>query len=163
MIDIYPDMFSFIELPLPEPRKVPDKSMADTDMEDFKGTREKFSWWWLYVIDETYLGMMHVVTACLKVYSMNFFTANYGKSISLEEFDSIQTNCTNNVSQRGNTFCSILLTFSTVVLFLGLFLFYHTFSLSVSLVHLCYLQWRCELHMMFISHASLTLTLNKVK
>ncbi|KAK6626145.1 hypothetical protein RUM43_006450 [Polyplax serrata] len=97
MIDIYPDMFSFIELPLPEPRKVPDKSMADTDMEDFKGTREKFSWWWLYVIDETYLGMMHVVTACLKVYSMNFFTANYGKSISLEEFDSIQTNCTNNL------------------------------------------------------------------
>lgn len=91
-------MFSFLELPETPRQKVPEICLAKTEMEDFRGTKEKFSWWWLYVIDETYLGMMHVVTACLKVCSMNFFTASFGKSVSLEEFDSIQTSNTQNVS-----------------------------------------------------------------
>ena len=94
----YPETFKFIELPEEKTDKVPEKCLVDTSMADFKGTKEKFAWLWIYVIDETYLGMMHVVTACLKISTMNFFTANYGKSITLKEFDSIQTSCTSNVS-----------------------------------------------------------------
>lgn len=78
--------------------KVPVKSKIDTGMIDFEGTRSRLKKWWLYVIDETYLGMMNVVKACLKLGSFNFFTASFGKHVSLEEFESVQTNCTNTVS-----------------------------------------------------------------
>lgn len=96
VVKTYPEMFSFIELPKPEEMKEREKYI--TGMEDFQGTRQHLKRWWLYVADETYLGMMHVVTACLKLNNFNFFNLNFGKHVSLEVFDSVQTDCMLNVS-----------------------------------------------------------------
>lgn len=96
MVHTYPEMFSFIELPKLEEMKR--GNICVTEMEDFQGVRHRLKKWWLYVAEQTYHGMMHVVTACLKLNNLNFFNANFGKYVTLEVFESVQTDSTQNVS-----------------------------------------------------------------
>lgn len=93
----YPEMFSFVQQPEHQNFCAPPKSLIETGMENFQETRNKLKWWWLYVLDETYLGMVHVVAACLSIRTLNFFTSSLGKGVSLEEFESIQNNTTTSV------------------------------------------------------------------
>lgn len=69
-----------------------------TGMRSFIGMRDYFKWMNIYVIPETYRAMFFVVGECLKGEQMSLFTKSYGiKHITLEEFDTVQTQCTNNV------------------------------------------------------------------
>lgn len=94
----YPDMFSFVELPESPVLPAREEGLVATGMADYREVRKNLNWWWLYVLDEAYLGMMHVVTACLKLNAMSFFNTNFGKHVTLEEFESIQSGSTSNVS-----------------------------------------------------------------
>lgn len=69
-----------------------------TGMRSFSAMREYFRWMNIYVIPETYRAMGFVVGECLNVEKMSLYTNSYGqKHITLEEFDTIQTQCCNNV------------------------------------------------------------------
>ncbi|KAL0272752.1 UNVERIFIED_CONTAM: hypothetical protein PYX00_005610 [Menopon gallinae] len=97
VVERYPDMFSFIELPDSPSLPYRERGLITTGMLNYEEVRKNLNWWWLYVLDEAYLGMMNVVTACLKLNSMNFFSSNFGKHVTLEEFDSIQSGYTTNL------------------------------------------------------------------
>ncbi|XP_044254832.1 dynein axonemal heavy chain 1-like isoform X2 [Tribolium madens] len=69
-----------------------------TGMKSFSGMCEYFKWMNIYVTPETYRAMFLVVGECLKIEQMSLFTKSYGiKHITLEEFDTVQSQCTNNV------------------------------------------------------------------
>ncbi|KAG5868936.1 Dynein heavy chain 1, partial [Gonioctena quinquepunctata] len=67
-----------------------------TGMRNFAEIRKYFRWYNIYVLPETYMAMSYVVAECLRVGQMSLFTMNYGtKYVTLEEFDSLQTQTTN--------------------------------------------------------------------
>lgn len=51
----------------------------------------------LYVIPESYQVMFLVEQECQKAENMNLFTASYGKFVILDEFESVQSQTTQNV------------------------------------------------------------------
>lgn len=68
-------------------------------MPDFTGMKNYFRWMNIYVMPEIYRAMSGVVAECLKVHQMCLFLSGYGKKyVSLDEFESTQTQVTSNVS-----------------------------------------------------------------
>ncbi|RZC18431.1 DHC N2 and/or AAA 6 domain containing protein, partial [Asbolus verrucosus] len=64
---------------------------------DFVRMCDYFKWMNIYVLPEIYRSMYFVVGECLKIEQMSLFTNNYGiKHITLEEFDAVQSQATNN-------------------------------------------------------------------
>ncbi|CAK1542459.1 unnamed protein product [Leptosia nina] len=95
MIQNHHDLYNFINAPTKDyVAPVPDYGRYPCVMEDFPG-RVKFNQWYsLYVLTESVSCIHLVVEECLKVESMLFYTANYGRNASLMEFDSAQQHCT---------------------------------------------------------------------
>ena len=76
-------------------------SKIKTGMKSFTGMSNYFKWMSIYVIPETFRAMFLVVGECLKVEKMSLFTKSYGiKHITLDEFEGVQTQCTNNVTSN---------------------------------------------------------------
>lgn len=63
-------------------------------MDDFPGRVKYNQWYSLYVLSESVSCIHLVVDECLKVESMLFFTSNYGRNVSLAEFDAAQQHTT---------------------------------------------------------------------
>ncbi|XP_074037842.1 dynein axonemal heavy chain 1 isoform X2 [Leptinotarsa decemlineata] len=85
-----------MKLPERECPKKDNVGRIDTQMENFAEVRKYFRWYNIYVIPETYLAMSYVVGECIKASQMSLFTANYGtKYVTLDEFDSLQTQTSN--------------------------------------------------------------------
>lgn len=78
-------------------------------MGDFVGMKNYFKWMNIYVLPETYRAMTGVVTECLKVHQMCLFPTGYGKKyMSLDEFESSQTQVTSNVCLNGFNIKSVI-------------------------------------------------------
>ncbi|KAK4887372.1 hypothetical protein RN001_003643 [Aquatica leii] len=91
-----PQVYRFLNLkPRPVPA-VPKKGMVSTGMEDFQARAEYFKWMCIWVIPETHRGMTSVVKYCMDVSAMSLFTTSYGKFVTLEEFEDIQSRATDN-------------------------------------------------------------------
>ncbi|XP_050357868.1 dynein axonemal heavy chain 1-like [Nymphalis io] len=91
----YPTLYNFISPPSKDYEPpIPDYGRYPCEMIDFSG-RVKFNQWnSLYVLTESVSCIHLVVEECLKVESMLFFTTNYGRNVSLPEFDAAQQHCT---------------------------------------------------------------------
>lgn len=117
--------YNFINLDEKEPEKMPVRGIVhwytvfqkvftgfsfqlpieriQTGMIDFVGMRDYFKWMTIYVIPETYRAIQLVIGECLKVHQMSLFTSSYGKKyVTLEEFEAVQQQVTNNVSYLSN-------------------------------------------------------------
>ncbi|XP_075982332.1 dynein axonemal heavy chain 1-like [Anticarsia gemmatalis] len=94
-IQKYKDLYNFIDVPTKDyVAPVPDYGRYPCVMEDFHGRVEYNQWYSLYVLTESVSCIHLVVEECLKVEGMLFFTANYGRNVSLAEFDAAQQHCT---------------------------------------------------------------------
>ncbi|KAF9816548.1 hypothetical protein SFRURICE_010707 [Spodoptera frugiperda] len=94
-IQKFRDLYNFIDVPTPDyVPPVPLFGRLPCVMEDFHGRVKYNQWYSLYVLTESVSCIHLVVDECLKVESMLFFTANYGRNASLAEFDAAQQHCT---------------------------------------------------------------------
>ncbi|XP_025602682.2 dynein axonemal heavy chain 1-like [Athalia rosae] len=95
MIGCYPGMFKFIiEVPTQEELPHRETGKIATGMTDFEKTKKFFHWVVLWVRPEIHEAMSCIVTACLKIGTTNLFISNYGKSMTLDEFEQLQTQTT---------------------------------------------------------------------
>ena len=69
----------------------------DTDMVDFHETRQFIQWVNIYVLSETYQAMFLAVKECSSLDNKWLFNFNYGRNVTLEEFNNIQKNQIKNV------------------------------------------------------------------
>ncbi|KAJ8728552.1 hypothetical protein PYW07_006248 [Mythimna separata] len=89
------DLYNFVDVPTPDyVAPVPKFGRYPCVMGDFHGRLEYNQWYSLYVLTESVACLHLVVDECLKVESMLFFTANFGRNASLAEFDAAQQHCT---------------------------------------------------------------------
>ncbi|XP_041969812.1 dynein axonemal heavy chain 1-like [Aricia agestis] len=89
------DVYDFIRPPTKEYEPpVPAFGRYPCSMEDFAGRLKHNQWYSLYVLPESVAAIHLVIEECLKVESMLFFTSNYGRNVSLQEFDTIQQQAT---------------------------------------------------------------------
>ncbi|XP_052743009.1 dynein axonemal heavy chain 1-like [Bicyclus anynana] len=115
------NLYNFINPPSPDyVPPVPDYGRYPCDMEDFAGRLKHNQWYSLYVLMESVTCIHMVVEECLKVESMLFFTANYGRNVSLAEFDAAQQHCTTmmlkylNITWLNNTAHAIRMSYRDV-------------------------------------------------
>ncbi|CAB3221174.1 unnamed protein product [Arctia plantaginis] len=115
------DIYKFIDVPTKDyVAPVPDYGRYPCIMEDFAGRRKHNMWFSLYVIREAISCIHMVVDECLKVETMLFFTANYGRNVDLVEFDAAQQHCTSmmlkylNITWLNNTAHAIRMSFRDV-------------------------------------------------
>ncbi|XP_028156949.1 dynein heavy chain 1, axonemal-like, partial [Ostrinia furnacalis] len=120
-IQKYRDLYNFIDVPTKDyVAPVPDYGRYPCVMEDFQGRMEYNQWYSLYVLTEAVSCIHLVVDECLKVELMLFFTANYGRNVSLAEFDAAQQHCTSmmlkylNITWLNNTAHAIRMSFRDV-------------------------------------------------
>ncbi|XP_052749829.1 dynein axonemal heavy chain 1-like isoform X2 [Galleria mellonella] len=120
-IQKYRDLYNFIDVPTKDyVPPVPDYGRYPCVMEDFPGRLKHNQWYSLYVITEAVSCIHLVVEECLKVESMLFFTTNYGRNVSLAEFDAAQQHCTSmmlkylNITWLNNTAHAIRMSFRDV-------------------------------------------------
>ncbi|XP_063895398.1 dynein axonemal heavy chain 1 [Helicoverpa armigera] len=120
-IQKYKDLYNFINVPTPDyVPPVPQYGRHPCVMEDFHGRLKYNQWYSLYVLTESVACIHLVVDECLKVESMLFFTANYGRNASLAEFDAAQQHCTSmmlkylNISWLNQTAHAIRMSFRDV-------------------------------------------------
>ncbi|XP_022823491.1 dynein heavy chain 1, axonemal-like [Spodoptera litura] len=120
-IQKYRDLYNFIDVPTPDyVAPVPLYGRLPCVMEDFFGRLKYNQWYSLYVLTESVSCIHLVVDECLKVESMLFFTANYGRNASLAEFDAAQQHCTSmmlkylNISWLNQTAHAIRMSFRDV-------------------------------------------------
>ncbi|XP_060806154.1 dynein axonemal heavy chain 1-like [Amyelois transitella] len=91
----YRDLYNFVDPPTKDyVPPVPDYGRYPCIMDDFSGRVKYNQWNSLYVLTEAVSCIHLVVDECLKVESMLFFTTNYGRNVSLAEFDAAQQHCT---------------------------------------------------------------------
>ncbi|XP_050552040.1 dynein axonemal heavy chain 1 isoform X3 [Spodoptera frugiperda] len=120
-IQKFRDLYNFIDAPTPDyVPPVPLFGRLPCVMEDFHGRVKYNQWYSLYVLTESVSCIHLVVDECLKVESMLFFTANYGRNASLAEFDAAQQHCTSmmlkylNISWLNQTAHAIRMSFRDV-------------------------------------------------
>nr|XP_034195945.1 dynein heavy chain 1, axonemal-like [Osmia lignaria] len=95
MIQWNPEMFKFIAwTPSVEEIRVPDKGKIDTGMENFMKVQKFIHWVTLYVQEEVYQAMACIVARCIQLSTMNLFGVNYGKLITLSEFEEMHSQST---------------------------------------------------------------------
>ncbi|XP_073954769.1 sterile affecting ciliogenesis [Choristoneura fumiferana] len=117
----YRHLYNFINVPSKDyVAPVPDYGRYPCIMEDFAGRVKYNQWFSLYVLSEVVSCIHLVVDECLKVEGMLFFTANYGRNVSLAEFDAAQQHCTSmmlkylNITWLNNTAHAIRMSFRDV-------------------------------------------------
>ncbi|CAG9564862.1 unnamed protein product [Danaus chrysippus] len=94
-MQMYPNLYNFIDPPSKDyVAPVPDYGRYPCDMVDFDDRMKFNQWKSLYVLTESVSCIHLVVEECLKVEGMLFFTSNYGRNVSLAEFDAAQQHCT---------------------------------------------------------------------
>ncbi|XP_043666184.1 dynein axonemal heavy chain 1-like [Vespula pensylvanica] len=95
VIEYCPNVFKFLRIEFSTDEfVVPQMGKVSTDMKNFKEIKDYFHWYTLYVLPEVYEAMRCVVYECAYVSGMNLFVSNYGKSISLNEFETEQNQTT---------------------------------------------------------------------
>ncbi|XP_049878805.1 dynein axonemal heavy chain 1-like [Pectinophora gossypiella] len=116
-----PDFYNFIRPPTADyVAPVPDYGRYPCVMEDFNERMRYNQWYSLYVLFESVTCIHMVVDECLKVESMLFFTYNYGRNVSLAEFDAAQQHATSmllkylNIQWLNNTAHAIRMCFRDV-------------------------------------------------
>ncbi|XP_063366022.1 dynein axonemal heavy chain 1-like [Cydia amplana] len=117
----FKDLYSFIRVPTKDyVAPVPDYGRYPCVMDDFQGRMKYNQWYSLFVLTEGVSCIHLVVDECLKVESMLFFTSNYGRNVSLAEFDAAQQHCTSmmlkylNITWLNNTAHAIRMSFRDV-------------------------------------------------
>ncbi|XP_032680816.1 dynein heavy chain 1, axonemal [Odontomachus brunneus] len=93
LVEKQPDTFNFIaweKINDVHDVIVPEVGKVHTGMEDFAKTKNYFHHTILYVLPEVHEAMQCVVVECIHVSDMKLFVSNYGKSMSLLEFESQQ-------------------------------------------------------------------------
>ncbi|KAG7304692.1 hypothetical protein JYU34_010038 [Plutella xylostella] len=120
-MQLYPTSYNFINEPTPEyVWRVPEYCCYPCLMDDFPGRVKYNQWYSLYVLSESVSCIHLVVDECLKVESMLFFTSNYGRNVSLAEFDAAQQHTTTmmlkylNISWLNNIAHAIRMSFRDV-------------------------------------------------
>nr|XP_046487754.1 dynein axonemal heavy chain 1-like [Neodiprion pinetum] len=93
MIDCHPKLFTFItQTALQEDEHaVPATGRVSTGMKNFEKTKEFFHWVVLYVRPEIHEAMSCIVFESMKAGAGSLFISNYGKSMTLVEFEQLQT------------------------------------------------------------------------
>ncbi|XP_043502299.1 dynein axonemal heavy chain 1-like [Polistes fuscatus] len=95
VIEHSPNIFKFMQIEFSiEKIVVPQMGKIPTNMKNFYELQQYFHWFTLYVLPEVYEAMRCVVYECDQVSNMNLFVSNYGKSMSLTEFESQQNQTT---------------------------------------------------------------------
>ncbi|CAB3241783.1 unnamed protein product [Arctia plantaginis] len=120
-IQKYPNLYNFIGVPTKDYLPlVPAYGRYPCVMENFNARVAHNKWYSLYVPIESVACIHLVIEECLKVESMLFFTANYGRNVSLAEFDAAQQHSTSmmlkylTITWLGNTAHSIRMSFRDV-------------------------------------------------
>lgn len=74
-------------------------------MSDFKKSLEFFRWYNVFCIPESHRALYLIVKECKKVENQLLFTANLGaKTVTLDEFESLQRQTSESVSFLKNIF-----------------------------------------------------------
>ncbi|KAF5270064.1 hypothetical protein FQA39_LY08476 [Lamprigera yunnana] len=92
-----PHVYTFLNLMSPEVPEVPKTGCIYTGMDDFPETSKYFHWMCIWVLPETYRAMSIVVNQCMEASMLCLFNTSYGKYVTLDEFNEIQTRTIENM------------------------------------------------------------------